>query len=82
MEHIQDFDMLDGIAILRIAGHCSFEVAVQRAEAAIPEARAGSRDLLIDCLQIDGFAPPSIPARHEMVRQWRPPPKVGCGLPS
>ncbi len=71
MEHVPDFEMVDEIAVLRISGRFSFELAVQRVSAGITQALEQGHDcLLVDGLDVAGFNPPSIPARHEMVRHW------------
>ncbi|MEO6364879.1 MAG: hypothetical protein ABIO38_02365 [Luteimonas sp.] len=71
MEYVPAFEMRDGIAVLRIRGRSSFELAVQRVAAGIAHALAQGHDcLLVDGRDVAGFNPPSIPARHEMVRYW------------
>ena len=71
MPHADEFEMLDGIAVLRVHGLYSFDAGVAHVEERIALALAQGYDsLLVDCLGISGFAPPSIAARHAMVRRW------------
>lgn len=62
---------VDGIAVFRMSGQYSFEAVAENISYAIIQAvEQGHDSLLVDCIELAGFQPPSIPARHEMVRQW------------
>jgi hypothetical protein len=64
-------DCVDGIALYRPSGSVSLAKAVALVEAAIVEARRrGCRGLLVQITALSGFGPPSIAARHEMIRRW------------
>jgi hypothetical protein len=64
-------DCVDGIALYRPSGNVSLARAVALVEVAIVEARKrGCRGLLVQITALSGFGPPSIAARHEMMRRW------------
>ena len=64
-------DCVDGIALYRPSGSASLARAVALIEAAILEARRRRcRGLLVQISALSGFGPPSIAARHEMMRRW------------
>jgi hypothetical protein len=64
-------EVVDGIAVLRITGHCRFGSAVGLVTSALEQARDGRHALcLIEGLQLGGFGPPSVASRLEMVRTW------------
>jgi len=63
---------IDGdIAIWKPAAALSLDRAIRLIEAAIGSAREnGLRKMLVDTTGLDGFEPPSVPARHELARLW------------
>lgn len=64
-------DCVDGIALYRPSGSMPLAKAVALIEAAIVEARRRRcRGLLVQIGALSGFGPPSIAARHEMMRRW------------
>ncbi len=64
--------VIDGdIAIWRPRATLSLERVIELVRTGIDSARArGMRRLLIDLTALDGFASPSIPARHQFARAW------------
>ncbi len=64
-------DCVDGIALFRPTGNMPLARAVALIEAAIVEARRSRcRGLLVQISALSGFGPPSLAARHEMMRRW------------
>lgn len=65
------FEIVDDVAIFRMAGTHHFGRGSRLVASALAHAFAARHDrLLVDATHVDGVDPPSIPARHEMVRQW------------
>jgi len=59
------------ILVVRIEGPHGFQQAVDRVSALLSEvSTAGVTRLLIDGSSVSGFEPPSVAARHEMMRVW------------
>ena len=64
-------DCVDGIALFRPAGSMPLAAAVTLVETAIREARHRQcMGLMVLVTSLSGFGPPSIAARHEMMRRW------------
>lgn len=64
-------EVADGIAVIRITGHCRFGSAVGLVTTALEQVCAARHGLcLIEGLELSGFGPPSVAARLEMVRAW------------
>jgi hypothetical protein len=64
-------DCMDGIALFRPAGSMPLAAAVTLVETAIREARRRQcMGLMVLVTSLSGFGPPSIAARHEMMRRW------------
>lgn len=64
-------EVVDGIAVIRITGHCRFGSAVALVTTALEQVRIARHGLcLIEGLELRGFGPPSVAARLEMVRAW------------
>ena len=64
-------DCEDGIALFRPAGSMPLAAAVTLVETAIREARRRQcTGLMVLVTSLSGFGPPSIAARHEMMRRW------------
>jgi hypothetical protein len=64
-------DCVDGIALFRPAGSMPLAAAVTLVETAIREARRRQcTGLMVLVTSLSGFGPPSIAARHEMMRRW------------
>jgi hypothetical protein len=64
-------EIVDGIAVFRLVATCRFERASRLIASAIAQAAAdGHAYCLINALELHGFASPSIPSRHQMVRSW------------
>ena len=64
-------DCMDGIALFRPAGSMPLAAAVTLVETAIREARRRQcTGLMVLVTSLSGFGPPSIAARHEMMRRW------------
>ena len=64
-------DCVDGIALFRPAGWMPMAAAVTLVETAIREARRRQcTGLMVLVTSLSGFGPPSIAARHEMMRRW------------
>jgi hypothetical protein len=64
-------DCEDGIALFRPAGSMPLATAVALVETAIREARQRQcTGLMVLVTSLSGFGPPSIAARHEMMRRW------------
>ena len=64
-------DCVDGIALFRPAGSMPLAAAVTLVETAIREAhRQQCTALMVRVTSLSGFGPPSIAARHEMMRTW------------
>ena len=64
-------DCVDGIALFRPAGSMPLAAAVTLVEKAIREARRRQcMGLMVLVTSLSGFGPPSIAARHEMMRRW------------
>ena len=64
-------DCVDGIALFRPAGSMPLAAAVTLVETAIREARRQQcAGLMVRVTSLSGFGPPSIAARHEMMRRW------------
>jgi hypothetical protein len=64
-------DCVDGIALFRPAGSMPLAAAVTLVETAIREARCRQcSGLMVLVTSLSGFGPPSIAARHEMMRRW------------
>jgi hypothetical protein len=64
-------DCEDGIALFRPAGSMPLTTAVALVETAIREARQRQcTGLMVLVTSLSGFGPPSIAARHEMMRRW------------
>jgi hypothetical protein len=62
---------VEGIAMFRPSGSMPLAAAVTLVESAITEARRlQCTGLLVRVTALSGFGPPSIPARHEMMRRW------------
>lgn len=62
---------VDGFAMFRPSGTMPLAAAVTLIESAIAEARRlQCTGLLVRVTALSGFGPPSIPARHEMMRRW------------
>ena len=62
---------VDGIALFRPAGSMPLAAAVTLVETAIREARRRQcTGLMVLVTSLSGFGPPSIAARHEMMRRW------------
>ena len=65
------FEMVDGIACLRLAGSYRFEAATALVTAALTHAFMQRQDrLLVVATDVVGFDSPGVPARHEMMRHW------------
>lgn len=61
----------EGIAVFRPSGHLSLTEAIQLVKDAIAEAkRRAIPNLLVVGIDVEGFDPPGIPARHFMSREW------------
>ena len=59
------------IAIWRHSGRMSLDGAIRLVAKAIVAAREGGiRKLLVDTTGLDGFDPPSLASRHQIVRAW------------
>ena len=68
---ISTLEVVDGIAVIRITGHCRFGSAVGLVTTALEQVCAARHGLcLIEALELGGFGPPSVAARLEMVRAW------------
>ena len=68
---LSEVELVDGIAIYRIAGDSGLTAAVRMVTQAIERAvQARHRCCLIDATQLEGLRPPSVAARYEMVRAW------------
>jgi hypothetical protein len=64
-------DCMDGIALFRPVGSMPLAAAVTLVETAIREARRRQcMGLMVLVTSLSGFGPPSIAARHEMMRRW------------
>ena len=64
-------DCMDGIALFRPAGSMPLAAAMTLVETAIREARRRQcTGLMVLVTSLSGFGPPSIAARHEMMRRW------------
>ena len=64
-------DCEDGIALFRPTGSMPLAAAVTLVETAIREARRRQcTGLMVLVTSLSGFGPPSIAARHEMMRRW------------
>jgi hypothetical protein len=63
---------LDDVCVrLTLDFECSFDQAIEYVDAAIRFTRqAGKRLLLVNALNISGFASPSVTDRHRMVEVW------------
>ena len=62
--------IVDGIAILRLAGHYLLDDAVHSVKSTILAAKSHRlSEVLVIAADITGFDPPSISARHAMVRE-------------
>jgi hypothetical protein len=62
--------VMGGIAVLNLSGHYLLNDAVQSAKSIILAAKAHRIcDVLIVATEISGFDPPSVGARHAMVRE-------------
>jgi hypothetical protein len=71
MEGQHAFEMVDGIACLRIAGSYRFEAAIAQVTSALAQAFMQRQDrLLVVATDVVGFDSPDIPARHQMIRHW------------
>ena len=71
MEANDPFARDGDIAIWRPRATVSLERAIQLVKAAIETARERRlRSLLADLTGLDGFESPSIPARHQLAREW------------
>lgn len=71
MEHSHAFEMIDGIACLRIAGSYHFDAATALVTSALAQAFAQRHDrLLVVATDMVGFDPPGVAARHQMIRHW------------
>jgi hypothetical protein len=65
------FEMVDGIACLRIAGSYNFTTAIALVTSALAQAFLQRHDrLLVVATDVVGFDSPDIPARHQMIRHW------------
>jgi hypothetical protein len=65
------FEMVDGIACLRIAGSYNFTTAIALVTSALAQAFMQRHDrLLVVATDVVGFDSPDIPARHQMIRHW------------
>jgi hypothetical protein len=65
------FEMVDGIACLRIAGSYRFQAATALVTSALAQAFMQRHDrLLVVATDVVGFDSPDIPARHQMMRHW------------
>lgn len=63
--------VIDGIAVVRITGHCRFGSAVKLVTSALEQVCSARHGLcLIEGLELGGFGPPSVAERMEMVRAW------------
>ena len=68
---VSALEVVDGIAVIRITGHCRFGSAVRLVASALEQVCAARHGLcLIEGLELGGFGPPSVAARLEMVRAW------------
>ena len=64
------FVVMDGMAVLRLSGHYLLDDAVRFTKATILAAKAHHiADVLVVATNISGFDPPSVSARHAMVRE-------------
>lgn len=64
-------ERLDDLGVTRLADAASLGSAVAMITTAIDEARRqGIGRLLITFTEVNGLAPPSLAARHAMVREW------------
>lgn len=71
MTESSQFEVVGGIAIVRLIGAHTFLQAVRRVTSAIVSAREERvAKLLSDVTQLIGIDPPSIGARNIMVREW------------
>ena len=65
------FEMVDGIACLRLAGSYHFHAATALVTSALAQAFLQRHDrLLVVATDVVGFDSPGVPARHEMMRHW------------
>ena len=65
------FEMVDGIACLRLAGTYRFEPATALVTSALEQAFMQRHDrLLVVATDVVGFDSPGIAARHQMMRHW------------
>lgn len=65
------FEMVDGIACLRLAGTYRFEAATALVTSALAQAFMQRHErLLVVATDVVGFDSPDIPARHQMMRHW------------
>jgi hypothetical protein len=64
------FLIVDRMAVLRLSGHYLLSDAVRAAKATILAAKSHRiGDVLINATEITGFDPPSVAARHALVRE-------------
>ena len=64
-------EVVDGIAVIRITGHCRFGSAVRLVTSALEQVCSARHGLcLIEGLELEGFGSPTVAARLEMVRAW------------
>ena len=71
MDAYEPFAIEGDIAVWRPRAMLSLERAIQLVKAMIGTARErGLRMLLVDLTGLDGFESPSVPARHQLAREW------------
>lgn len=64
-------EVVHGIAVFHMAGHCRLPYAVALVGAAVDQAfRAHHDRCLIDASELSGFGIPSVATRHQMARGW------------
>jgi hypothetical protein len=65
------FEMVDDVAVVRLAGDHRFTAASKLVASMLAEAfRQRHGKLLVVATELTGFEPPGIAARHEMMREW------------
>ena len=65
------FEIVDDVAVFRLAGDHGFTAATKLVASALAQACRQRHDrLLIVGTELTGFDPPGIAARHRMVREW------------
>ena len=68
---MSQLEVVEGIAVFRIAGQCGLPDAVAMIGSAFDQAFREHHDrCLIDASALSGFGTPSVATRHQMVRRW------------